>query len=469
MTDDGLYTVSIILRRILPRGFHAIFVTIKSPQSPSNDESKASDSVSHSDADEVVFFRGIPKFTGLVASDEDDASNSHENSSSFFYRNYTMNDCQSFVNTAKSNGENCKLSVASLKNASGGQTVYALSGSKNTCELWPVQQRCALDLDIRFPSGWIARIWSNWLLGLQRSDSALFSRFVDEMAVRNELIIMGEVNEPWMEHIVPINSIFIETYTVLDNGSKDGLPVHCKRTFELFKRYKMSPESYPLKSAAAKRKEMDSLLAANEGVFSGEMVMEQDQFVNAARIQHVRYSLHRRNELDAVIEGIRTETASEGSVLYLLNGQDAVIGLCKVKASSYVVRRRIRERARNRLFYKFHRGQIGGYSTSKVKKTGNKGRSAKEVNVSTLEEVRAECKAHLRSGMNKLGFVPNYQAMKGKWAEFAEGFVDWWIDHKLGAKRTVHELDTILLEMDQRFASVLQDYADSKYRGKSPV
>eukprot|EP01084_Bolivina_argentea_P206142 352018_1 len=178
ITDDGLYTVSLILRKILPRGFHAIY--IKNKNKNKNDSNNSTDEIKEnvskntkkeenklniSDYDYIKFFRGIPKFTGLVASDEDETSKSHENSSSFFYRNYTISDCKSFVNTTKSNGENCKLSIITCNNIS-----YGISGSKNTCEIWPIEEYSNkyFDTNISYPSGWIAKIYSNWLLLLQK-------------------------------------------------------------------------------------------------------------------------------------------------------------------------------------------------------------------------------------------------------------------------------------------------------------
>ena len=130
-----------MLRRILARGCHAIHITHKASKTCT-----------------LRLFRGIPKFTGLVASDEDEQSASHQNSSSFFYHGYALADCAEFVKTKKSNGENCKLSVLSLDGVA-----YAVSGSKNTCQIWPIDDQPTLALDIAYPSGWIARTYCNCL------------------------------------------------------------------------------------------------------------------------------------------------------------------------------------------------------------------------------------------------------------------------------------------------------------------
>ena len=57
-------------------------------------------------------FRGIPKFSGLVASDEDEES--HAEAAMFFFDGQTMEDVKEVYVTEKSNGENAKLSVRVL-------------------------------------------------------------------------------------------------------------------------------------------------------------------------------------------------------------------------------------------------------------------------------------------------------------------------------------------------------------------
>lgn len=59
MSDDGLYTVSPLLRRMLPRGFHRVEATN-----------------ARTGAKFRTAFVGLRKFTGLGAGDEDEESNS---------------------------------------------------------------------------------------------------------------------------------------------------------------------------------------------------------------------------------------------------------------------------------------------------------------------------------------------------------------------------------------------------------
>ena len=99
MTDDGLYTISPILREVLPRGLHSITAQVSSRPSviislnvvfggfkvilllqPKTAGVQPSQ----------LWFRGIYKFTGLSANDEDEASNSHD--ANFFHGGRTLTD-----------------------------------------------------------------------------------------------------------------------------------------------------------------------------------------------------------------------------------------------------------------------------------------------------------------------------------------------------------------------------------------
>ena len=46
--------------------------------------------------------------------------------------------------------------------------------------------------------------------------------------------IMGEINLPWSEHIVPINEIFLELYCILDYSGK---PIQQQQSFEFFESF----------------------------------------------------------------------------------------------------------------------------------------------------------------------------------------------------------------------------------------
>eukprot|EP00494_Astrolonche_serrata_P013318 UN13437 len=92
MSDDGLYTVSTILRETMPRGFHHVIIKIQG-----------------SKIVKELCFRGIKKFTGLTAHDEDEESNS--TTVNFFFNGKTRADAVTIFQTEKSNGENAKFGV----------------------------------------------------------------------------------------------------------------------------------------------------------------------------------------------------------------------------------------------------------------------------------------------------------------------------------------------------------------------
>ena len=61
VSDDALFTISPLLRELVPRGLHIVVATQKETRTETR-----------------FWFRGIPKFTGIASADEDEESNSHE-------------------------------------------------------------------------------------------------------------------------------------------------------------------------------------------------------------------------------------------------------------------------------------------------------------------------------------------------------------------------------------------------------
>ena len=113
--------------------------------------------------EESFWFRGIPKFTGLTAQDEDEVSNSHQHS--FFYRGKTMSDARGFYETLKSNGENAKLSLRVLNGV-----VYLISGSKGTCMIWPADSAASKFYDVETPLSFADALKSDKLEAADVSD-----------------------------------------------------------------------------------------------------------------------------------------------------------------------------------------------------------------------------------------------------------------------------------------------------------
>ena len=178
----------------------------------------------HDEFEESFWFRGIPKFTGLTAQDEDEVSNSHQHS--FFYRGKTMSDARGFYETLKSNGENAKLSLRVLNGV-----VYLISGSKGTCMIWPADVAAskfyqvetpmsfsdakksgkieAADVsDVKFSSGvHIANAYSNWYLNSLNDEGR--KNFVQSFLKHKFQTIMGEINRSWGEHMIAIKKPYV--------------------------------------------------------------------------------------------------------------------------------------------------------------------------------------------------------------------------------------------------------------------
>ena len=216
-SDDGLYTVSPVLRELMHRGLHEVVYEQKEPKAGSASATR-------------MLFRGIPKFSGLSAQDEDEVSNA--SAGIFFFDGKRLADAGAFYLTAKSNGENAKLSVALVDG-----TAYLISGSKTTCRVWPADAPVTDHFPNpkrEIPAEFISLVYSDWFLKLAGSDR---DRFIKAMTERFGTI-MAEINTPWNEHIVPINSLFVECYCALD---KEGRPVHPKVSNDFFDSFGIRP------------------------------------------------------------------------------------------------------------------------------------------------------------------------------------------------------------------------------------
>ena len=119
-SDDGMYTLSAVLRRCMPRGLsHFVFEGARNAE---------------------VIIRGFRKFTGLTAEDEDEQSGATGRKEAFFFSRGAA--AARFAVTTKSNGENGKFGVRRV----GGQLLL-FGGSKNTCHVW----RCNQDVRALHP------------------------------------------------------------------------------------------------------------------------------------------------------------------------------------------------------------------------------------------------------------------------------------------------------------------------------
>ena len=284
--DDTVYLISNLLRTYLPRGLHIVTATNK-----------------ETNAETVVMFRGIPKFSGLTATDEDEESSA--SAGAFFFGGRTIGDVKKAYVTEKSNGENAKLSLIRIDDL-----LYAIAGSKTTCAIWPADRDYFEFYPLKegerpegdYPVQTICKIYSEWLRGLSPEQ---LQSFEDEFAKHGYMAtIIAELNREWEQHIVKNTSTYLSFVSFL---GRDGKSTNQKTAFSFFE------------SIGVTESDTDP-------------------------VRHVSmYSVDIDSSVTPIVDKIRSDTGSEGAVLYLFDGAGSLVGLVKVKTTWYITLRRLRE------------------------------------------------------------------------------------------------------------------------------
>jgi hypothetical protein len=226
---------------------------------------------------------------------------------------------------------------------------------------------------------------------------------------------------------------YLEVYSVLQG--QDALPISPKSAFDYF-------QSLGLKS--------------KHGSF-----------------RHVPFTSHRIQDLKTRLQIIRSSKNNEGAVLYLFDKKGTTVGLVKVKATDYVVRRRLRESLSATLITKVFKGDVEGFpphsifsSSSSSSKNNN---SKKNRNRKTsLDDIVKKNEKLLPLKMSRLTHVPNHKVESPKWGRYAVDFMHWWIRTRI-AKYDEDKKKFVVIddskayhfayyEWKQRYGSLLEEF-----------
>lgn len=268
----------------------------------------------------------------------------------------------------------------------------------------------------------------------------------DEWSLGGMGTIMGELNRPWAEHLVPIGTLYLEVYAIL---GADGKPLPPAACFSFFSRHGIAEAN-----------------ADDKPLVDGDQPFRQ-----------VWYSEAPVDELQSQVTRSRADRGNEGVVIYACSEDDSVLGLVKIKTNEYVIKRRLRETIRGRLMSPLSHGEILSVVPIGNKRKGNCIRSQdpkiKEGDRVPLAEVIEKVQLQLRGGMRNLAHVPGCAEMHTVWADWACGFVDWWIENRLKAAYENEEDDIhrvaanaaalrkMLEEYDCTFASLVATYEEA--------
>ena len=362
--DDEVYQRCPMLQKALPRGCHVVEAL----------EAATGALLA------CFVFKGIPKFGGLQPTDEDEESPANAND--FFINGKGIGDAKTVYVTEKSNGENAKIWGFVI-----GGVRYLLTGSKNTVTVTPVDALDALDASLsddggdhdEYPWSTIRRVVLQWYRSMTEEQRDLLFELFEKSGT-----LLGEINRPWAEHLVPIGATALELYTML---GADGHCVAPSDAFGAFKRLGLSDDTSEL-------------------------------------VRHVRYVTFSKGEaafdFNAMVEDVRNKSGTEGCVLYLVGADNKVFGLVKVKTTWYVVWRRVRELLRTNLFGLLTRGLVRGVpatatSTAKQQPTKKKQQP--------LNEVLDDLGPLIEAGIDLLHFLPRWDSECAAWRTKALAFV----------------------------------------------
>ena len=312
----------------------------------------------------TTVIRGLDKFTGLTAADEDEVSDATDHKSLFFAGGVAYTDAQTLFVTTKSNGENAKATLRKV----GGQW-WVLAGSKNVCLLTPLEtnpRELYDQTDPTIPSWKILNAFYDYVtevvVGEKNALDTLGARLHD-----SHYVFLFEFNNATHEHLFPIEEDFLDGFAIRGVGSAAIDPVETCAIFDEF--------GFP-------------------------------------RVKCERRDI---SELDDVVAEVRADCTVEGVVIYFML-DESVVGLLKVKSDFYTLARATREQFK-RLGNAVKQGLRSASSPAATQ-------AALVISDSTVADV----KKRIKRRMARMTQIPGTLQDQAGWAARGLAFCDYWLD-----------------------------------------
>ncbi|KNC52583.1 uncharacterized protein AMSG_08445 [Thecamonas trahens ATCC 50062] len=315
-----------------------------------------------------MVIRGLDKFTGLTATDEDDVSEAPERKRLFFAGGRSHLEADTLFVTTKSNGENAKATLREI----GGEW-WVLAGSKNVCLACPVAtdpRTVYNNTDPTIPSWKILNAFHEYVTGVVRDELDALEE-LGRVLHDNHYVVLFEFNNATHEHLFPIEADFLDGFAIRGVGSAAIDPV---TTFALFDKYQFPAVKVEKRAVA---------------------------------------------ELDDIVAEVRADTTTEGVVVYfMLDGE--VIGLLKVKSDFYTLARATREQ-----FKRLGNSVFRALKALQPRAPSGAVREAVTISRATLTDVENR----IRRRMARMDQIPSYETDHEAWAARAVAFCHYWLDN----------------------------------------
>jgi len=302
--DDGMYAKSSFFRENFPRGLAFMLRT------------SGHDGINNPVV--VQTFRGIPKFTGVSKKDDDDLVNSKGEHTPTVYLTGPLEKVHSVTVSEKANGKNAKMGGFFHRG-----TFYLWAGSKTTAYIMTLEsdpQLCGLTPESHspYPVNSICQLWWNLVNSF---DTTTFDNLVHGFKSGEIITIMGELMLPWSQHLTTVSTAHILLFCTIGRNMKST-------SASVFERFIGALGVCP-------------------------QMGEEEQSVMMVKTFNIKSSVKTLGELAGEVRKTYHKDTllclSEGSVIYLYDADNNLMGVFKVKTPQYIVQRFLREALRKLL------------------------------------------------------------------------------------------------------------------------